>query len=250
MGNIVGIIPARGGSVRVPLKNIKPLAGKPLIAYTIESAIGSGVLDRVIVSTDHDEIARISKQYGAEVPFKRPADISGDVQTELVLQHAVRYLERTEKYQVDAIVLLQPTSPLRKRETIVKCVEKFKNAKDADSVVTVSNIEGFRPEWMLYVDERGKITSYNTPFIKNGRSVIKLVARQSFPVLFKQNGAVYVTARDLLMKEKLVIGINAYAVIIDEEEALDVDTPTDFLIVETIMHMRRKNQSNCSENQR
>ena len=84
--SIVGIIPARGGSVRVPLKNVRDLGGKPLIAYTIEAALKSGVLDRVIISTDHEEIARVGEEYGAEVPFRRPADISEDVETELVLQ--------------------------------------------------------------------------------------------------------------------------------------------------------------------
>ena len=90
---IVAIIPARGGSVGVPLKNIRELAGKPLINYTIEVAIKSGVFDRVIVSTDHPGIADVSRAAGAEVPFVRPADISEDVETELVLQHAVSYLE-------------------------------------------------------------------------------------------------------------------------------------------------------------
>ncbi|HWQ95965.1 MAG TPA: acylneuraminate cytidylyltransferase [Candidatus Methylomirabilis sp.] len=241
MGNVVGIIPARGGSVRVPLKNIKLLNGKPLIAYTIETAIESGVLDRIIVSTDHDEIARISKEFGAEVPFMRPADISSDVETELVLQHAVRYLEEVEKYPVDCVVLLQPTSPLRKSETIVKCVDKFRNTEGIDSVATVNNVEGFRPEWMLYVKENEKIIPYNTPFTDDGKPVIKLVARQSFPTLFKQNGVVYVASRDLLMEKQQMIGVNAYAVIIEEEEALDIDTPVDFLVVEKIMRILQEN---------
>ena len=104
MKNIVGIIPARGGSVGVPLKNIELLAGKPLISYTIEVALQSEMLDRVIVSTDHDEIAKISKEYGASVPFKRPAKISEDVETELVLQHAVKWLEKNDNYHADIIV--------------------------------------------------------------------------------------------------------------------------------------------------
>ena len=126
MSNIVGIIPARGGSVVVPLKNIKKLNGKPLIEYTIEAALKSNILDRIIVSTDHKDIAEISKISGAEVPFLRPADISEDVDTEYVLQHAIKFME-DEGYKVDAVVLLQPTSPFRKPETITKCVELYKN---------------------------------------------------------------------------------------------------------------------------
>tara|TARA_Y100001970_G_C14049424_1_gene758106 strand:+ start:362 stop:1081 length:720 start_codon:yes stop_codon:yes gene_type:complete len=239
MGNIVGIIPARGGSVGVPLKNIRLLNQQPLIYYTIKSAIESDSLDRIIVSTDHDDIAGIAMKYGAEVPFKRPADISEDVDTEYVLQHAIEYLEKEESYFVDAVVLLQPTSPFRKAETIKKCVELYKNSSDADSVVSVNDIEGNRPEWMLSLDSNSKVNPYATPFLTDNKPVIKLAARQSFPRLYKQNGVVYVTKKDLLMNQTLVIGPNSYAVITDEEEAIDIDTETDFLIAEALMKNRK-----------
>ncbi len=234
-GKIIGIIPARGGSVGVPLKNIRKLGGKPLISYTIESAIQSNALDRIIVSTDHEEIASVAKKYGAEVPFVRPADISEDVETELVLQHAVNFLEK-EGNLIKGVVLLQPTSPFRTSETIKKCVEVFLKNTDADSVVTVNNVEGFRPEWMVSVSEEKKITPYATPFKLNGKPVIKLIARQDFPELYKQNGVVYVTNRDLLMNESLVIGPSAYAEIIPESETFDIDTETDLLIAEAIIN--------------
>ncbi len=235
MGNIIGVIPARGGSVGVPLKNIRLLDRYPLIYYTIKSAKESGALDRIIVSTDHDEIAQISNQFGAEVPFKRPSDISEDVDTEYVLQHVVKFLEEKENYKVDAVVLLQPTSPFRKANTIRKCVELYKKNPNADSVTTVNNIEGNRPEWMLSLDNNSKVNPYATPFLSGNKPVIKLAARQSFPKLYKQNGVVYVTKKDLLMNQTLVIGPNSYAVITSEEEAIDIDTETDFLVAETIM---------------
>tara|TARA_B100001250_G_scaffold84532_1_gene69873 strand:- start:14220 stop:14939 length:720 start_codon:yes stop_codon:yes gene_type:complete len=234
-GEIVGIIPARGGSVGVPLKNIRHLGGKPLIYYTIKSAIDSNSLDRIIVSTDHEEIANVSKEYGAEVPFVRPADISEDVETELVLQHAVQFLEN-KGVTVRGVVLLQPTSPFRTSNTIKKCVEIFLNKADADSVVTVNNVEGFRPEWMLSLTKDKKVTPYATPFKLKGKPVIKLIARQDFPELYKQNGVVYVTDRDLLMDENLVIGPSAYAEIIPESETFDIDTETDLLIAEAIIN--------------
>ena len=165
----------------------------------------------------------------------RPADISEDVETELVLQHAVSFLE-DEGMKIDGVVLLQPTSPFRTSETIKKCVESFKAKKNADSVVTVNNVEGFRPEWMLSVDADKKITPYATPFDLNGKPVIKLIARQDFPELYKQNGVVYVTSRDLLMNESLVIGPSAYAEIIPESETFDIDTETDLLIAEAIIN--------------
>ena len=233
-GQIIGLIPARGGSVGVPLKNIRNLGNKPLIAHTIEAALNSGVLDRVIVSTDHKEIAKASLKFGAEVPFTRPPEISEDVETELVLQHAIKYLESNEKIEIEAVVLLQPTSPFRSHETIKKCVNRFINTSGADSVVTVNNIEGFRPEWMMSVDKENKIYPYATPFKHKENPVIKLVARQDFPELFKQNGVVYVTEKKLLMEEGLVIGPNAFAEIIPEMETFDIDTEEDLKIIRKI----------------
>ena len=154
---IVAIIPARGGSVGVPLKNIRDLNGRPLIEYTIEGAINSEVFDRVIVSTDHDGIKEASLKAGAEVPFRRPADISEDVETELVLQHAVTFLE-DNNYYPDAIALLQPTSPFRSIKTIQDAVKILKGNLDADSVVAVNNVQGYRPEWMLKLDLKMKLS--------------------------------------------------------------------------------------------
>ena len=240
-GQIIGLIPARGGSVGVPLKNIRNLGNKPLIAHTIEAALKSEVLDRVIVSTDHEDIAKVSLKFGAEVPFTRPPEISEDVETELVLQHAVRYLEENENIKIDAVVLLQPTSPFRTLETIRKCVNRFIGTPNADSVVTVNNIEGFRPEWMMSVNKENKIFPYASPFKHNKKPVIKLVARQDFPELFKQNGVVYVTKKKVLMEDSLVIGPNAFAEIIPEMETFDIDTETDLLIAEAIYKHKSKN---------
>ena len=235
--NIVGIIPARGGSVGVPLKNIRPLAGKPLIAYTIEVALKSQMLDRVIVSTDHDEIAKISKEYGASVPFKRPASISEDVETELVLQHAVEWLEKNEDYSPDIIVLLQPTQPMRIVDDIDNSIKKLVET-GADSVSTVTDIEGHRPEWMLYLDNKtGKIVPYNTPFVDDGVPLIKLIARQDFNKLYRLNGVVFAATRKLLMEKCQLVGKNAYGIPIPEERALDIDTMTDLLICETFINI-------------
>ncbi len=232
---IVAIIPARGGSVGVPLKNIRDLNGKPLIEYTIEGAISSGVFDRVIVSTDHDGIKEASIKAGAEVPFRRPADISEDVETELVLQHAVTFLEENNYYP-DAIALLQPTSPFRSIKTIQDAVEILKGNLDADSVVAVNNVQGYRPEWMLKLGPENEVIPWDTPFRLNNKPIIKLVARQSFPTCYKQNGVFYLAKRDLLMDHCLMIGEKAYAVETSELEAIDIDTELDFKIAEVIMN--------------
>lgn len=108
---VLGVIHARGGSKRIPLKNIKILNGKPLIAYIISAALKAKTIDRLIVSTDHPDIIRISKEYGAEVPFIRPKDISEDVPSELVTQHAVNFIEQEEGRQIEIAVTFQPTTP-------------------------------------------------------------------------------------------------------------------------------------------
>ena len=228
--NIVAVIPARGGSKGIPLKNIKELSGKPLIAYTIEEALKSKMLDRIIVSTDHDEIARVSREYGAEVPFKRPADISEDVPTELVLKHTIKYLEEVERYKPDILVTLQPTSPLRKVNDIDNAINKLIYT-NADSVVTVCEIDE-RPEWMVQI-KSGKVK----PFVTKE---IKLVARQELPKLYKLNGAVFVSTRSLIMNEEKIVGGDIQPVIMGKEESVDIDTPIDFLIAGIIMDGKTK----------
>ncbi|HOC97243.1 MAG TPA: acylneuraminate cytidylyltransferase family protein, partial [Candidatus Pacearchaeota archaeon] len=144
--NCVAIIPARGGSVRVPKKNVKPLNGKPLISYTIEQAIEANVFDKIIVSTENDEIALISMLSGAEI-MHRPKPLAEDCESELVIKNVVEQLEYSD-FKPDVVVMLQCTSPLRKPETIKTCVYTLlDNWKTCDSVITVNPI-AHRPEWM------------------------------------------------------------------------------------------------------
>jgi CMP-N,N'-diacetyllegionaminic acid synthase len=131
---VVCLIPARGGSKGLPRKNIRPLAGKPLIAYSIEAALRCPLIDRVIVSTDDQEIAEISRKYGAEVPFMRPAELAvDDATTESALQHAVLWLEQNEKYQVDIVVFLQPTDIFRKQWMLQTVIERVLEDQTIDS---------------------------------------------------------------------------------------------------------------------
>ena len=169
----VAVILARGGSKRIKRKNIKIFNGKPIMGWVIEMVKKSELFDKIIVSTDDNEIASFAEKNRVEVPFKRPSNISEDVDTEYVLQHAVEFLEEKEKYEVDAVVLLQPTSPFRKSDTIRKSVELYKNNADADSVTTVNDIEGNRPEWMLSLDSNSKVNPYATPFLSDNKPVIK-----------------------------------------------------------------------------
>jgi len=132
--NIVAIIPARGGSKKVAGKNIRLLAGKPLIAYTVEAALLCKLIDRVIVSTDNAEIARVAEKFGAEIPFIRPGELAqADTPTEPVLRHAVEWLEENENYKVDIVVFLQPTDIFRKQWMIKEVIKRLLDNEDLDS---------------------------------------------------------------------------------------------------------------------
>jgi len=222
----VGIIHARGGSKRIPSKNIMELAGKPLLAWMVDAALGAQTLDRVIVSTDHEGIAQVAREYGAEVPFKRPVEISEDVPSELVTQHAVRYLEEEEHFRVDIAVTLQPTTPFCLSEDIDASVNKL-IATGADSVISVCEVRE-RPEWMFKL-EGDKAISFMDLVLEGDVGV-----SQNLPKLYVPNGGIYATRRDVLMEQGAIIGKNTRAVIMPLERSLDIDEPVDFVLAEVI----------------
>ncbi len=174
--NIIGIIPARGGSKSIPLKNLKSFYGKPLIAWSIISAKQSG-LSRVIVSTDSPEIAAVAKEFGAEVPFMRPEELAGDTMgIEPVLKHAYEWLRDNESYTADALMLLQSTSPLRQTFHIDAMLDIFK-AHDVDSVVAVNQTPAnHTPYWTLTRGESGAVSLWGNVPLRN-----ILTRRQDFP---------------------------------------------------------------------
>jgi N-acylneuraminate cytidylyltransferase/CMP-N,N'-diacetyllegionaminic acid synthase len=220
------VIPARGGSKRIPGKNIKPLCGKPLLAYAIDAAKGAGLFDRIIVSTDSAEIAEVAKNCGAEVPFLRPSKLAKDgTATTPVIQHAVRFLERNGE-TADVIVLLEPTTPLRTAQDVKNCVEML-FAKKADSVVSVRKVP-HPPHWMLLVDKDRKAKE----FIKNG---LKIKTRTGIPELFELNAAVYVVRKSVLMKRGTIFGSRLYAYEMPAERSVDIDEPIDFKLAEALL---------------
>ena len=222
--NTVAIIPARGGSKGIPRKNIKELCEKPLITYIIETALRVEELDRVIVSTEDKEIAEVAKKCGAEVPFMRPEELARDETPTLpVLQHAVKYLEEKENYKPDIIVLLYATSPLLKHERVSEAIKLLK-ARGFDSVLSV-------------VEDRGHY------WIKRGEDYERLYPkvlknRQFTEPLLKENGAIYLCKRDLLMKENTMVGGKIGFLKIQKEESIDIDEPLDFEIAEFFMRRR------------
>ncbi len=222
---VIGVIHARGGSKRIPLKNIKLLAGRPLISYMVEAAVESRLLDRVIVSTDHPDIARIALDYGAEVPFMRPSDLSEDVASELVTQHAVRFVEG-QGWRVSIALTMQPTTPFCTSEDIDACIAKMLET-DLDTVFTACEIHE-RPEWMYRLN--GALALPFTGTLVQGDAGIS----QKLPKLYIPNGAVWATRRSVLMEQNLITGPHSGMVIMSRERSVDIDEPVDFVMAEAM----------------
>jgi CMP-N,N'-diacetyllegionaminic acid synthase len=225
---VLGVIHARGGSKRIPLKNMKLLAGRPLISYLVEAAMESRLLDRLIVSTDHPEIARIAREYGAEVPFVRPAELAEDVASELVTQHAVRFVE-AEGYAVQIALTMQPTTPFCSAEDIDACIQKMLET-DLDTVFTGCEVHE-RPEWMYRRDQssEGRVIPFTGRLVQGDAGI-----SQKLPKLFIPNGAVWATRRAVLMEQGLITGPRAGIVVMSRERSVDIDEPVDFITAEAI----------------
>jgi CMP-N,N'-diacetyllegionaminic acid synthase len=230
MVEILAIIPARGGSKRVPHKNMLPVAHKPLIAWTIEAARAAKLLTRVVVSTDSEAIAAISTQYGAEVPFIRPAELAQDNTDGLApILHAVSWLEQHEAYRPDWVMCLQATSPLRLTADIDAAID-LAMQQHADAVVSLTSVH-HQPTWMKRVDSLGRIQDYlpwaQLPVPQDGQAVYAL------------NGAIYLARRTVLLTRQSWYGNNTYAYVMPPERSLDVDMPWDMYLADLILRDRQ-----------
>lgn len=223
---ILAIIPARGGSKGVPRKNVRELNGKPLIGYTIEAAKKSNRVSRVVVTTEDIEIATVSREYKAEVPYLRPDELSQDNSPtmECVL-HMLNYLEKTEGYVSDYVLLLQCTSPLRNHSHIDEAIDKLLNS-DYDSIVSVCEAE-VNPYWANIFE--GDKLKY---FIEEGR---KITRRQELPNVYRMNGAIYLIKTEVLKKQKTFEPEEVMGYIMDSYSSVDIDTEMDFKIAEAII---------------
>ena len=227
---VLAIIPARGGSRALPRKNIRLLCGKPLVVYTIKAALASKLIDRVILSTEDEEIARVSREYGAEVII-RPLELARDDTASLpVYQHATRHLEDVENYHPEVIVVLQPTSPLRLVEDIDRAIEVFLKGKH-DSGVSVCEVE--HPLQWMYTLVRDRLE----PIMKDGYNVTR---RQDALKVYRLNGAIYVTTGDIIMKENRVLGSDTGAYVMPPERSVDIDTERDFRLADLLMGERKQ----------
>ena len=229
--NILGLIPARGGSKGLPRKNIKPLLGKPLIAWTIEQALASKYLDRVVVSTDDKEIAEISKKYGAEIPFIRPKELAEDNAKGIdVVLHAIDWLMKNDRRkQYDLIMLLQPTSPLRKTEDIDKAIELL-FLKEVKAIVSVCEVE-HHPLWANTLPKDRCMKNFI-------RQEIMDKNRQELPLFYRLNGAIYLAYCNYIKQCKSFIGKETFAYIMPKSRSADVDNKIDFELAEILKKLQ------------
>lgn len=229
---ILAVITARGGSKRVPGKNIRPIAGKPLLAWTIEAARAcGGRLQAVVLSTDDAEIASVGRQYGAEVPFIRPAELAGDTAGSLaVVQHAVRFVEARDNVRMDWVLLLQPTSPLRTSGDIEAAID-LAAAEACDSVVAVTEMP-VHPVFAKKIDADGLLK----PFLLEEPEGLR---RQDVgPPAYIRNGAVYLTRWDVLMEQNSIYGARIRPCVMPAERSVDIDTELDFRLAELLLDDR------------
>lgn len=224
----LAIIPARGGSKRLPRKNLLDLAGKPLITWTIEAALKSNYLDEVMVTTDDQEIADTAQHYGAAVPFLRPADLASDTATTFdVIKHSVDFYAAAGK-TFDFVVLLQPTSPLRAAAHIDDALQLIESKK-ADAVISVTEMS-HSPLWSNTLPANDDMSGFLRDEVKNKRS-------QDLETYYRLNGATYICRTNRLLEEKsFFIKENIFAYRMSKESSVDIDNKIDFDFAEFIMN--------------
>jgi CMP-N-acetylneuraminic acid synthetase len=225
---VLGLVPARGGSKGIPRKNIRILAGRPLLEYTAEAAAQAHRLDRVILSTDDDEIAEVGRRCGLEVSFLRPPELARDeTPTVDVVQHALNWLEARGAV-FDAVCLLQPTSPLRRAEDIDACVELCERS-GADAVVTIVPVPPeHNPHWVYFQSGDGELR------LATGESA-PIPRRQDLPPAFHRDGSVYVTRTEVLRRQNSLYGRRLLGYPLDGARSINIDTPADWDRAEALL---------------
>lgn len=228
MKNILAVIPARGGSKGIPRKNIVKINDRPLIDYTIQAALQVSRINHVIVSTEDEEIASISRGLGVEVPFMRPNHLAVDqAQSAPVVIDALYRMEEINNIKYDAVLMLQPTSPLRTSKHIEKALDLF-FSQECDSVVSVVSVGGTHPFRMKrLVDDR--LVNYIDQGFWDMRP------RQELPPVYIRNGSIYLIERDVLINKGQMIGEKCLGMVMGDKESINIDTPLDLKLAELLL---------------
>lgn len=227
---ILGVIPARGGSKGIPKKNLFPLAGQPLIAYSIEAALASELISEVVVSTDDEQIKAVALAHGAEVPFMRPAELASDQALAIpTIQHAVRECEQRQGGKYDYVVMLQPTAPLRLAQDIDDSLTQL-IAANADGLISIVDVGNYHPAKMKLV-EADQLLDYLPDMRENP-------PRQSLSPVYIVNGAIYATKRDVLMQANSFKGAHCLPFVMPRERSANIDELEDMVVAEYFLHKR------------
>lgn len=228
---MLAIIPARGGSKGVPKKNVKMVAGKPLIAHTIEAALKAKSINRVIVSTDDEEIASVAKSFGAEIPFMRPSELAQDQSMAIDnYLYTIERLSRESQQTIHEFAVLLPTSPLRDERDIDAAAKIFYEEK-ADSVISCTAMD--HPlDWVFFLDEGGVI---HRP---QNKDVQKSMNRQASRQGYVPNGAVFILTYPLIKEKYAYYDKNTKAYVMPKERSIDIDNLLDFYLVECLWKYR------------
>jgi len=222
MASIVALITARGGSKSLPRKNVQLLGGKPLITWTIRAALDSAIFARVIVSTDDEEIARISRQYGADVPFLRPTELARDDSPHIIAgKHALNWLRNSAQLYPEYVMLLQPTSPFRTVGDIIAA----KNLAEVHNAIAVVSVVEAKP----HPSKTYRLTSDGTlaDFVP---TTLAYRRRQDLPPAFADNGAIYLNRSDSLLRDGTFIPPGTIPYVMPAERSIDIDTPWDLVL--------------------
>jgi CMP-N,N'-diacetyllegionaminic acid synthase len=231
--NVLGIIPARGGSKGIERKNISILGGRPLIAHTIEEALKSN-LDSVIVSTEDDEIADTALRYGALVPFKRPMELALDTSNSIdVAIHGLKEMERLQNKTYEAVMYLQPTTPFRSSQDINDSIDLLHNNEKVDSVISVVDVKSNHPARMKYIEEGYLIDPDFCEIVENQN-------RQELRSMYIRNGAIYLTRRNSLLNKSFK-GKTSLAHVMSYYDSINIDSPNDYEFAKWIYENKRNN---------
>jgi CMP-N,N'-diacetyllegionaminic acid synthase len=227
---ILAVVPARGGSAGIPLKNVRPVLGIPMVARVGAVVRAVPMIDRAVVSTDHDGIAEVAETAGLAAPFRRPAELSGArIGDWDVLDHALREMERIDEVPYDIILMLQPTSPLRRPEHVEATIRMLAD-EGWDAVWTVSQTDSKEHPLKQLTIEAGRLDYYDP----QGRDV---VARQQLEPIYHRNGVAYAMTRDCLLKQRTIMGVRTGALVLDGH-FVSIDTEWDIALVEFIMRQQ------------
>ena len=225
---ILCVVPARGGSKSILKKNIKFLDGKPLIFYTIREALKVFKKENIVISSDDDQILDVAKKNGCNVYFKRPKKLATDsAKSYGVVLHSLNFMEKLNNIKYEAIMMLQPTSPLRKSSHIKKSIKIF-NSNNVDSIVSVVDVDGNHPYRMKTIKNK-----YLHNYFDQGFEDMR--PRQKLPKIYIRNGAIYLNKRSVIMKNKQLVGKKVMPLIMEAKYSINIDSIIDFYVAEQMI---------------